>query len=462
MTRFLYRSLLRLAFPAVLLHAAAIAVRERSARYLLQRFGLRLPATAAAPLWIHCASVGELNTALTLAAAWRKARPGDDILLTSATVSAHRLFRRKAGANMRHCYLPLDYPLLCRRFLKTVRPRCALMMEAEIWLNLFGECDARGVPVIIVNGRLSAKTMQPARRFGAYYRQSLSHARAVLARSEQDRERFVALGMAPDAVETAGNLKYSADMPAQTPDHIGRPYCLAASTHDGEETLVARAWRHADTGLPLVIAPRHPQRCAAITRQLRRAGFNVAVHDADGGAVANSGGSDNGGGGSSDSRSSNSSGGSGGGGGGNDGGANNAGANNDDDSGNDSTADAANNAEVVLFCEVGHLPALIRHAVSVFLGGSLVEKGGHNLLEAARLGTPQATGPHLDNFAQEARALQQAGGLLMANNEDELAEFFTRAAAGDCRAQADNAAAFMHEHEDVAAHYVERLQSFGL
>lgn len=451
MTRFLYRSLLRLAFPAVLLHAAALAVRERSARYLMQRFGLRLPATAAAPLWIHCASVGELNTALTLAAAWRKARPGDDILLTSATVSAHRLFRRKAGANLRHCYLPLDYPLLCRRFLKAVRPRCALMMEAEIWLNLFGECGARGVPVLIVNGRLSAKTMQPARRFGGYYRQSLSHVRAVLARSEQDRERFVALGMAPDAVETAGNLKYSADMPAQTPDCMGRRYCLAASTHNGEETLIARAWRRADTGgLPLVIAPRHPQRCATVARQLRRAGFGVAVHD----------GSDSGSGdGAND--------GGGGGGGTNDGG--NGGANDDgggsgnDGGGNDGgSGGSANNAEVVLFCEVGYLPALIRHAKFVFLGGSLVEKGGHNLLEAARLGTPQATGPHLDNFAQEARALQQAGGLLIANNEDELAEFFTRAAAGDCRAQADNAAAFMREHDDVAAHYVKRLQSFGL
>lgn len=441
MTRLLYRSLLRIAFPAVLLHAAALAVRERSARYLMQRFGLRLPAPAAAPLWIHCASVGELNTALALAAAWRKARPGDNILLTSATVSAHRLFRRKAVANMRHCYLPLDYPLLCRRFLKTIRPRCALMMEAEIWLNLFGECDARGVPVIIVNGRLSARTMQPARRFGGYYRQSLSHVRAVLARSQQDRERFVALGMAPAAVETAGNLKYSADLPAQTPDCIGRPYCLAASTHDGEETLIARAWRRADTGgLPLVIAPRHPQRCAAVARQLRRAGFDVAVH----GGGANDSSNGDGRGGSS---------GNNGNGGGNDGGANN---------GDSSGGSGANSAEVILFCEVGRLPALIRHAKFVFLGGSLVEKGGHNLLEAARLGTPQATGPHLENFAQEARALQQAGGLLITNNEDELAAFFTRAAAGDCRKEADNAAAFMREHDDVAAHYVERLQSLGL
>jgi len=455
MTRLVYRALLRLAFPAVVLHAAAVALRDRSARYLLQRFGLRLPAPAAPPLWIHCASVGELNPALILAAAWRKARPGDAILLTSATVSAHRLFRRKAGADMRHCYLPLDYPLLCRRFLKVVRPRCALMMEAEIWLNLFGECGARGVPVIIVNGRLSAKTMKPARRFGGYYRQSLSSVRAVLARSQTDRERFVALGMAPADAEVAGNLKYSAEMPAQTPDRIGRRYCLAASTHDGEETQIARAWPRAATGLALVVAPRHPQRCAAAARQLRRAGFDVAVHGGDGGAVANSGGSDgsnNGGGGggrSSDSRSS-----------GSGGGANNAGTNNDDGNGNSGAG--ANNAEVILFCEVGHLQALIRHAACVFLGGSLVAKGGHNLLEAARLGTPQATGPHLDNFAQEARALQQAGGLLIANNEDELAAFFTRAAGGGCRAQADNAAAFMRAHDDVAAHYVKRLQELGL
>ncbi len=405
MTRFLYRSLLRLAFPAVLLHAAALAVRGKSARYLLQRLGLRLPAPPAPPLWIHCASVGELNTALTLAAAWREAHPGDDILLTSATVASRRLFRHKAGAGMHHCYLPLDYPLLCRRFIKKIRPRCALIMEAEIWLNLFVECGARGVPVIIINGRLSDKTLKPARHFGSYYRQSLAHVRAVLAKSEHDRENFVALGMTPGKTETAGNLKYSAKMPAQMPDRIRRPYCLAASTHDGEEMQIARAWRRADTGgLLLVIAPRHPQRCAAVAGQLRRAGFETAVHDTNAGAGANT--------------------------------------------------------EVLLLCEVGRLPALIRHAKFVFLGGSLVKKGGHNLLEAARLGTPQATGPHLDNFAQEAHALQQAGGLLIANDVSELAAIFTRAAAGGCREEADNAAAFMREHADVAAHYVERLQSF--
>ena len=407
----LYRNLLRLLFPALLLHAALLALRDRCSRYLPQRLGLRLPRSQRPPVWIHCASVGELNTALALAEAWRRAHPGDDVLLTSATITARRLFLQKTPAGMRHCYLPLDYPSLVRRFLQKTRPRCALIMEAEIWLNLFGECAARGVPVIIVNGRLSDKTLRPARYVKDYYRQSLAHVRAVLAKSARDRDNFVALGAAPEKTETCGNLKYAVRLSPREPAHehgpIGRPYCLAASTHAGEELPVAEAWRAADTGdTPLVIAPRHPQRCGAIARQLRRAGFAVAHGD--------------------------------------------------------ERAPSGDRAAIRLFCAIGQLPALMRHAQFVFLGGSLVRKGGHNLLEAAQLGTPQATGAHLEQVAEEARALREAGGLLVVNDASELSAIFTQAGRGAYREMAAAAAAFVREQGDVAARYVERLQALGL
>ena len=412
----LYRTLLRLLFPAILLHTAMLAARDRCRRYLPQRLGLCLPASPRPPVWIHCASVGELNTALALAEAWRGARPDDDVVLTSATITARRLFVQKAPAGMRHCYLPLDYPSLARRFLRRIRPRCALIMEAEIWLNLFAECAARDVPVIIVNGRLSARTLRPARYVKAYYRRSLAHVRAVLAKSARDYDNFVALGAPPEKTEHCGNLKYAARpaRPAVRASARARPliqhrYCLAASTHAGEETAVARAWRAADVGdAVLVIAPRHPQRCGAIARRLRRAGFTVAriVEDAPG--------------------------------------------RNED------------RGAIRLFCGIGRLPVLIRHAQFVFLGGSLVAKGGHNLLEAARLGTPQATGPHLEQVAEEARALREAGGLLVIHDASELSAIFARAVGGGYREMAANAAALMRAQSDVAARYVKRLQALGL
>ncbi len=413
MLPFLYCNLLRLLFPAVLLHTATLAARDRCARYLPQRLGLCLPASRRPPVWIHCASVGELNTALALAEAWRAARPDDDVLLTSTTTTARRLFLQKAPAGMRHCYLPLDYPSLARRFLRKTRPRCALIMEAEIWLNLFGECATRGVPVIIVNGRLSDKTLRPARYVRDYYRQSLAHVHRVLAKSARDRDNFVVLGAPPEKTETCGNLKYAVGLAARAPANerplIGRPYCLAASTHAGEEIAVADAWRAADVGdAALVIAPRHPQRCAAIARQLRRAGFAVAR-------------------GGEDARGTNEEG-----------------------------------AAIRLFCGIGRLPVLIRHAQFVFLGGSLVAKGGHNLLEAARLGTPQATGSHLEQVAEEARALREAGGLLVVNDASELGPIFARAVRGGYREMAANAAALMREQSDVATRYVQRLQALGL
>ena len=412
----LYRSLLRLLLPALLPYTAAVAVRDRCARYLPQRFGLLLPPSARPPVWIHCASVGELNTALALAEAWRRAHPDDDVLLTSATVTARRLFLQRAPAGMRHCYLPLDYPSLARRFLRVTRPRCALIMEAELWLNLFGECAARGVPVIIVNGRLSHKTLRPARYLGQYYRRSLAHVRAVLAKSARDRDNFIALGAAPEKTENCGNLKYAVQpTPCATSSEGvlgGRAYCLAASTHAGEEIAVAKAWRAADTGdASLVIAPRHPRRCAAIARQLRRAGFAVALAC-------------------------------------------------EDAKGRPDTE--RRDRAIRLFCGIGRLPALMRDAQFVFLGGSLVAKGGHNLLEAARLGTPQATGPHLQQVAEEARALREAGGLLVVDDASELGAIFARAVRGGYREMADNAAAFMRAQSDVAARYVERLHALGL
>ena len=410
----LYRSLLRLLSPAVLLHTAVVAARERCARYLPQRLGLRLPGSRRRPLWIHCASVGEINTALALAEAWRRTHPDDDVLLTSATITARRLFLQKAPAGMRHCYLPLDYPSLVRRFVRVMRPRCALIMEAEMWLNLFDACAARDIPIIIVNGRLSDKTLRPARYAGAYYRHSLACVRAILAKSARDRDNYIALGATPEKTENCGNLKYAVKPApaAAARTAVGRPYCLAASTHAGEEIAVAKAWRTADVGdASLVIAPRHPQRCAAIARQLRRAGFAVALDSADARGEQDEDGRD---------------------------------------------------AAIRLFCGIGHLPALMRDAQFVFLGGSLVAKGGHNLLEAARLGTPQATGAHLGQVAEEARALREAGGLLVVNDAAELGPIFARAVRGGYREMADNAAAFLRAQSDVAARYVERLQALGL
>ena len=419
---FSYRLLLRLLFPAIAAGTAAVALRDGSTRYLAQRLG-RFDAVETPSLWIHCASVGETNAALKLITAWLKHRPEDAFVVTTNTVTAARMLAKRTAegkpARVRHCYLPLDYPLFCRRFLSAVKPRCALIMETEIWLNLFCECRRRNVPLFIVNARASRRTLDGARRFKGYYRQSLATVDRVFARSEKDAEAFAALGAAPDKIEVAGNLKWAKSWSTAErealPDLIGRRYVLAASTREDEETKVAEAWRRAcnrsnraDDGL-LVIAPRHPRRGRAIAKQLNDHGFRTQLRSRAQSLENN----------------------------------------------------APGKALVYIADTIGELPALIRHADLVFTGGSLVPVGGHNVLEAAQLGVPQAVGPHTDNFQDEVAALKAVGGLIEVTDENALEEVF-RAALDQTPAPADfarNALALMQQREDVADVYAARVEA---
>lgn len=417
---FTYRLLLRLLFPAVAAGTVAVALRDGGTRYLAQRLG-RFGGVETAPLWMHCASVGETNAALKFIAAWGERRPEDAFVVTTNTATAARMLAVRTEesklARVRHCYLPLDYPLFCRRFLDAVNPRCALIMETEIWLNLFCECRRRNVPLFIINARVSRRTLDGARRFKGYYRRSLAAVERVFARSGKDAEAFAALGAAQDKIEVVGNLKWaerwSAAEREALPDLIGGPYLLAASTREGEEVQIAEAWRRAlsrsartDGGL-LVIAPRHPRRGRAIAKQLNDRGFHVQLRSRTQRLEKRTPGE----------------------------------------------------SRVYVADTIGELPALIRHADLVFTGGSLVPVGGHNVLEAAQLGTPQVVGPHTGNFRDEVAALKTADGLIEAADQDALEEVFRSAldAAPVNAERARNALALMQGHEDVAGAYAARV-----
>ena len=415
-----YRFLLGILFPAVAVATAAAALRGGSLRYLQQRLGNFDPGqTTPHPLWIHCASVGETNAALAFARTWLKKHPNERFVFTSNTLTAAELLSgRSMVKEIRHCYLPLDYPLFCRRFLDAVRPRCALIMETEIWMNLFGECRKRELPLFIINARLSQRSLNGARYFRAYYRHSLAAVNKILARSRKDAAAFAALGVAADKIETPGNLKQAVRI---TDDAIGAPlqftdrsYILAASTHADEEIQVSRAWRSAleaqrpATAPLLVIAPRHPRRGRAIARQLQKQGFCVQLRS--------------------------------------------------------QTETVHPDTAIYIADTVGELPALIRHAQLVFMGGSLVPVGGHNVLEAAQLGIPQVTGRYTQNFDEEVATLTTAGGLLKANDEKTLAEAFQMALqhAPEHTAMAQKALSVMRQQQDVAAAYVTRLEAAGI
>ncbi|MGC9457486.1 MAG: 3-deoxy-D-manno-octulosonic acid transferase, partial [Halothiobacillaceae bacterium] len=227
-----YRLLLAAAVPLVFAHSLARSWRDGGWRYLRQRWGFGYPPKdpGLRPQWVHCASVGEVSAAAPLIA--RLSASGEPLLVTTSTpTGAAQLSRR--FPDLPHVYLPLDYPVVLRRFLRHLRPARLLVVETEIWPCLYSVCHQARVPIVIVNARLSARTLEAPRWLRRAYADSLARVSAILARSDVDAERFVTLGAPSARVETCGNLKFSARPPLPVESVVpDRPYLLAASTRD--------------------------------------------------------------------------------------------------------------------------------------------------------------------------------------------------------------------------------------
>lgn len=402
-----YRLLLWAGLPLLLLYTIAVGIRAHNFRYILQRFGMQLPTITQRPLWIHCVSVGELNTALLLLEQWINKYPEDQILVTTSTISAAAVFQSKANPRMQHCYLPLDYKFSVMRFLRKLKPRAAIIMETEVWFNLFRGCAELHTPTVIINARLSQHIADANVWIRHYYQHSLALPKAIYAKSERDRETYMQAGVPPWKIKTLGNLKYAANYETQLPNLINKAYILAASTHDDEELQIAKAWQQIDhRKFALVIAPRHPNRAQKIMRSLNRNRIPINCYNPN---------------------------------------------------------LAIGDGDIVLYDRIGQLPQLIKHAHLVFLGGSLVNKGGHNILEAAMLGTPQVTGFYLDNITEEAHELNKAGGLIVVDSAHVLADIFARVIKQPdyYKMNAEAAKNYLAQHADIAQHYIAELEALN-
>lgn len=391
--------------PSVAAYTLVRAVRDGGTEYLAGRYGY-LQRTSVDPVWVHCASVGEVAAAIPLLHELAKHGTGP-LLVTTVTPTGHTRARQQAPADTRIAYLPVDRPRPVRRFLDRVRPRAALILETELWPNLFSALAERGVPIVLVNARLSERSLQAP----AWWRRSavwcLSHTNRILARSDADRGHFIALGAEPSWVDTVGNLKLAAPAgAASAPIDLGPPFVLAASTHDDEELQLARAWRAAGTHDHLLaIAPRHPARGAAIARTLGRQGFAVRRRSL-GEPVGGCG-------------------------------------------------------TIYLADTLGELAGLMAGARVVVMGGSLIPRGGHNVLEPARAGRAIVTGPHMHNFADESERLEAAGGLIRVTDATALVATVVALLADPERraAMGQRASALLSAEADMAARYRAALEA---
>lgn len=373
--RFLYSLLLYLLIPLALTRLAWRGLRNRGYWHRwAERFGFvqRLEGPV---IWVHAVSVGEVRASAPLVKALSRDYPGYRILITTMTPTGSATVGELFGDSVAHCYVPYDLPTAVWRFLNRTRPRLALIMETELWPNLFHQCHKRRIPLILANVRLSEKSAHGYRRFAGLTRTTLANVSRVGAQTGADAERMRVLGAAP--VEVTGNIKFEMDVPADLAARTAalrsgfgkRPVWVAASTRAGEEEQVLDAFarlREQFPGLLLVLVPRHPERFDAVAKLCQQRGLRFERRSArkDGAA-----------------------------------------------------ADTA----ILLGDTMGEM--LLFHAAAdvSYIGGSLVPLGGQNLLEAAAVGTPVVFGPHMFNFSEISRMARGRGAGRQVQDAVELA-----------------------------------------
>ena len=314
-------------------------------------------------LWLHAASVGETLAILPLLDALAARDPALRLLVTTGTVTSAQLLPQRLSeelaARVIHRYVPLDVPAWIDRFLEGWRPDAACLVESELWPNLLGACEARGIPIALLNARISARSFRRWRNFGPrLIRRLLGRFALIVPRSAEDAARLTALGA--QRLAPAGDLKLAADPLPADPDRLaelrgaigGRPVLLAAATHPGEDAMVLAAAAELAPRFPellTIIVPRHPERGAEIASLA-----NDAPRRGEG-ALPGPG-------------------------------------------------------PVYIADTMGELGLFYRLASVAVIGGSLIPHGGQNPLEAARLGCPVLLGPHMENFTDATAALLAGGG----------------------------------------------------
>ena len=385
--RWLYSLLLYLLTPLVFVRLwqrgrKSPAYRERWG----ERFGHIAPLPQAPRIWLHAVSVGEAIAAAPLVRSLLETYPDHAILITSTTPTGSAQVRRLFGDRVEHCYLPYDLPHVLKRFLNRIRPQILIVMETELWPNLYAACHARAIPLLVVNARLSERSFKGYHKIRALIRPALQVAE-VLAQTEADAERFLKLGAPFDQVQVVGNLKFDQETPegvlAQGQalrDQLGRQrkIWVAASTHAGEDEPVLQAHRQLlerEQDALLILVPRHPERFDDVATLVTSMGFI------------------------SQRRSS----------------------------------DESVNPVIQVFVgdTLGEMMVFFAASDIAFIGGSLIETGGHNPLEPAALALPVITGPHWFNFSGIYPELLEFGAAREVDGPGELSQVLQEWFAND-------------------------------
>lgn len=425
-----YRLLLAIAVLPVLALTVFQALKHKDGRYLVQRFGAGYPRQQNPTLWVHAASVGEVLAVLPLIQRLLDHYPRLNILLSTTTPTGGKIARQKLP-QVQHQYLPLDLALFTKRFLGALNAKCGLIMETELWPNLYATAKQQNIALLIINGRLSPKTMNTKPWVKQLYRLTLQKVTAVLAKSEADAQRFLQLGAKDKSTQAIGNIKFAIAANFRPPDKklaLPKPFVLAASTHENEEQIIARIWQNLNRkDYLLVIAPRHPYRAAGILKQLScvsptaaelsvTQGTEKRPLEIEANAIAVRSRGD----------------------------------------------PVIPGTKIYLADTLGELMMFMRDAEVVFMGGSLVPVGGHNILEPAMLGKAIVFGPYMHNFNDEMRQFLEQHAAIQVMDESELQRNIQLLLDDPAkrRAYGQRAELLMGREKNMVERYIEQINRY--
>ncbi len=373
----LYTVLLYLIQPLIWLRLwlrgrKAPAYRKRWA----ERYGYCAGKVKPAGILLHSVSVGETLAAVPLVRALRHRYPSMPITVTTMTPTGSERAASAFGKDVHHVYLPYDLPGSMNRFLDNVNPRLVIIMETELWPNMIALLHQRKIPLVIANARLSERSAKGYKKLGKFMQRLLQRITLIAAQNQEDGERFISLGLKRSHLTVTGSLKFDISV---TPELAARaitlrrqwaprrPVWIATSTHEGEESIILEAHRKLLARFPtllLILVPRHPERFSTAREMTQKAGFSFTLRSS--GEIP------------------------------------------------------SGSTQVVIGDTMGELMLLYGIADLAFVGGSLVERGGHNPLEAAAHAIPVLMGPNTFNFKDICAKLQQADGLITVTDADSL------------------------------------------
>ena len=398
--------------PLLLVHLywrslSAPAYRQR----IGERFGIGIPRLRRPSIWVHAVSVGEVQAAAPLVRALLKRYPGVPLVLTTMTPTGSERVRLLFGDAVVHSYVPYDLAAAVRRFFDRTRPSLAIIMETELWPNIYHECGQRRVPLVLASARISLRSLGRYRRVMSLFRDTLANGIVIAAQTPVDADRFRSLGANPAHTHVTGNIKFDFELPNEV-RHAGRalremqarerPVWVAASTHDGEEAVLLDAHaliRQQHPEALLLLVPRHPERFPEVADLVDGRGFSLVRRS--------------------------------------------------------SAALADRRTTVFLGDTMGELTTFYAAADVAFVGGSLTAIGGHNLLEPVSLGIPVITGPHNENAADICALLVGCGAASVVPDADGIAAEVCRLFADPAERQRRGAAGQAAIAENCGA--LERL-----